>query len=405
MAAGLLACALPSRGQNIAPPPGPETPLMSPAVGPTQYEQNQARVFGQTATNEELDTPFQLGPVAFTPFGSYEISYGTGIQAQPGVSSTTVIQSISPGGLFALGKVWSLNYTPTWQLYSNKAFHDTLDQSATLTANDNYADWNLQFSQSYSRTNEPLVETGRQTPEQDYATGFQASYGATDQIRLSVGLNQDILFASDAPDSYDWSTTEQIHYLVIPQLDAYIGPGFGYVIEDPGFDMNYIQAQAGLTWTATDKLDLNLQGGFEHRDILAADGGTVNTSLFSATIDYKPSDTTTLTVTGSRSVEPSLATDQIDQNLNFNFSVQQRLLGHFYMGAKVGYETDTYLAIGPDVANVRNDQFTTYGLNLNTTLFRKCTISLQYQNNRNLSSVAGFGLSSYQYGLTLGYRY
>jgi hypothetical protein len=176
-------------------------------------------------------------------------------------------------------------------------------------------------------------------------------------------------------------------------------------MEVPGFDMNYLQTQVGLTWRATDKIDLNLQAGFEHRDILIADGGTVNTSLFSATFDYKPSDTTTLTVGGSRSVEPSLATDQIDQNINFNLGLQQRLLGHFMFGATIGYDTDTYLAIGPSVSNVRNDQFNTYSLSLGTTLFERCTVSLQYQNSRNLSDVAGFGFSSYQYGLSLGYRY
>jgi hypothetical protein len=403
LAVCFLAYAVSATAQNIAVPPAPETPLMPPAGGPTQYEQNQANIFGEVTA--VLGTPFQWGPVALSPHGVYEISYGNGVQAAPGLSATTAIQSISPGALLTVGHIWSLDYTPTWQLYSNRLFHDTLDENAVLIARNSFDDWGLSFSQSYNRSDEPLVETGRQTAEQDYATGLQASYELNDQLRLSLGLNQDILFASGAPDNYQWSEMDMLHYLIIPQLDAFIGPTFGYTVQDPGFASNYIQAQAGLTWRATDRLDISVQGGGDHQNYLATGGGSMNTSTFGATVDYKPWDTTTLTTSVNRGTQPSLTSGQIDESLSFSASLQQRLLGHFNMGATFGYGTNDYINIGPNLANVRSDQFETYGLTLGTTVFQRCTLSLQYQNSRNLSNAGGFGFSSYLYGFTIGYRY
>src|SRR5271170_2121787 len=70
----------------------------------------------------------EWGPIAVYPHLVYQVTYGDGIQAQPGTNSTTWINTVSPGVYFKIGDHWSIDYTPTLAFYSNPLFQDTTDQ-------------------------------------------------------------------------------------------------------------------------------------------------------------------------------------------------------------------------------------------------------------------------------------
>lgn len=389
--------------QELPLPPEPESPLMPSALGPTQYDKNQARLFG--AKTAAGPVPFQWGPFALSPDVQYQFTYGNGLLAAPGHPSTTATQTISTDFLLAAGNLWTVDYTPSWQFYSNPAFHDTVDQRAGLQGNTSYDDWNLGFSQGYSRTSEPLVETGRQTLDQDYTTGLNASYSGGGVFRVDLALSQSMQFSPIAPDTYQWTSPDWLHYDGIPQMDAAIGPEFGYTVETPGGDMEFVKPEAQLTWRATDQLDLNLVGGYEHEEFISSGGGSLNSPTMSATVDYVPWETTTLSALASRDIEPALAQDLLTRSTQFSLSLRQRLLGHFFFGATYSREKVDYVSTGFSLATLRGDRLDSIQLSLGTTLFNRCSVALQYSNSHNASSATGFGFSSFQYGFSIGYKF
>jgi hypothetical protein len=389
--------------QELALPPGPESPLMPSAQGPSQYDKNQAHFFGQNAPLEA--TPFIWGPLSLYPSLSYNYSASDGIESEPGHPSTTVVQTVSPGFMLSAGNHWSIDYAPSWTFYSSPLFHDTVDQQLQLACSNSIDDWGLQFSQGYARTSDPLVETGAQTLVNDYSTQLNASYGMNADTRVEFDLSQSVRVSPAVPTTYDWTSVNWFHYLVFPQMDAALGPQLGYTEEPGGINMAYLKSEAQLNWIANDELSINLQGGLEDRKFIASGAKVLNSSTFSAAVDYKPWDTTTLTVGASRGVSPSLTADEITESTGLNLSVQQRLFRHFSLGVAVGQERNVYFSTSGQLANVRADQLETLHLSLSTKMFRRCTIALQYGTSHNDSNSTGFGFSSHQYGFSVGYRY
>src|SRR5687767_10136302 len=134
------------------------------------------RLMGSLFSEREGPSPWQrLGPVTLRPHISATFSYSDGLRSRPGQNSKTAMQEYAPGMLFQLGRRWTLDYTPSLTFYSNDEFEDTLDHFVTLSGGASYHPWNFGFSQSYSVSSAPLVETGQQTSRQSFGTSLSAS--------------------------------------------------------------------------------------------------------------------------------------------------------------------------------------------------------------------------------------
>src|SRR5665213_3893846 len=105
------------------------------------------------------------GPFSIYPQLGYLFTYGNGLQAQPGVNSTTVVNTVTPDVMIKIGSHWSLDYTPSETFYSNPLFQNTINQHVTFMGAEAYGDWTLSLSQSYVDTSQPLVETGTQVDQ------------------------------------------------------------------------------------------------------------------------------------------------------------------------------------------------------------------------------------------------
>jgi len=386
-------------------PPGPQTAVVaSPAslwVG-----RNTTSLFSAPSGEAAgRPVPLQCGPIIADPHPAYSIFYDTGILASPGHPVSTTLQSFSPGVLLSLGPQWTLDYTPTWEWYSNPLFQHTLDHVARLQGSVAADDWTLGLIQGYSRSSEPLVETGRQTPEEAVTTDIKATRGYGSRTFIELGLEQVILNSPVIPDSREWSTLDWVHQPLSPQWDAAVGGGAGYVSVNPGSDMDCIRPEARLTWKPSPRLAVDLRGGVEDRAFLGSREGRLVTPIFSVSSDYQAGESTKVTLAGGRDVEVGYAEGQVDRVTTLSLGLQQRVLQHFFIGAAVGREEVAYLSTSGNPADLRNDGSTTYQFSLGTVLFRRLSLSAQYSSLRNASSAAGFAFSSGQTGLTVQYRY
>jgi len=362
------------------------------------------------ATNKDaapVPTFLLWGPVTAHPRASYEFVSTTGVQYLPGHAADTVIQTLSPGILLDLGAHWSLDYQASWNVYSSRLFKDTLDHALSLLGSSTYENWSFNFSQGFSRSSEPLVQTGRQTQQDQYATGFTVRDQLDRDLALETIARQTLIYTTDFNDTKEWSVLEWLHFQVSPRLDTAVGIGPGYVEVNHGSDMNYYKLLGQIDWQPGTKLNLHLDGGWDHRRMRTAAAHYIDSPIANASLNYKLFEHTTVTVGAARTVTASYFSNEVQKNIGWNAGLEQRLLGQLNLSLSTGYQKSTYDQTDPTIiiTDARDDNTRWYDARLGTSILKRGTVSLFYRYSKNTSSLPGYGFSSDQYGVDLGYRY
>jgi hypothetical protein len=399
-----LACVVTASAQDVLTPSTTEQ-ILPPALQQARAAALQAPPM-QVAPITLPDTAlFDLGPATLRSHLTYSYLYGDGIPSAPGQNYTTSINNISPEFLLDVGTHWTADYTPTWRFYSNRAFSNSVDQSARLAGATSYEDWNFSLTQNYALTTDPQVETGRQTKQETAATNLGATWQVNSELTLELTGTQQLQYLWAAPDSFQWSTLDWLHYQAAPGVDTAIGLGYGYVEMSEGPNMTFEQYYGRIGWHVTNKINLNLQGGLEPRQFLASGMSNMNNVTYDASIQYRPGETTVLSLSANRAVAPSYFAGQVTRNTGFGVTLQQRLLGRLYLNAGVQHGTSAYLTSAPGVVAGRDDTYDSMNLRLSTAFLSRGTVALTYQHSRNSSNTAGFGLTSNQYGVELAWKF
>lgn len=390
-----------------------EYPSAATAIMPATPLDNQYAIQhpGQPANPpasemSSTESPFRYGPFILQPDFSYQISYETGIQAAPGVAADVTNQTFTGALVLQAGTVWNLSYTPSWVRYSSSLFRDAFDQTADLGASFPVQSWNLQFTQSFSRTSDPLIETGRQTQQSAYGTQAKGFYGAGgSQISFEVDLDQEIRFAALSPSVYDWENQYWLHYQPAQQWDFAVGVGGGFTHDQPGFDMVDAKPEGKIAWHPTNKLSVDIEGGVEASEYFDNGDERSRTPIYSANVNYAPWLTTTLIAGASRQLSASYIADQESEGTSFNVQLQQRLLEHYYLSCQASTSRTNYLSTASDLANVRGDTTDSLEVSLRTQILKRLSLGINAGRQRNSSSVQGYGFTSGQYGFSIDLKY
>ena len=352
------------------------------------------------------------GPLTVQSHLLYSLSYGNGLQASPGQSSSSLINEVDPGILFQWGSHWSLDYTPTLRFYSSRAFQNTFDNAVTLAGSTTYEDWSFGLSQSYASSSEPLIETAAQTDQQIFSTGLNATRQLGSQTSLELGASQSFRYlgntvAGEQSDTRSWSTMDWLNYQFWSRLGAAIGVGFGYDNLAVGTDMTSEQLQGRITWLVVNKLSFVLSGGAEDRQFLAPGVPDLISPIFSFSAQYSLFETTTLSLSASHTVSPSFFSDQVTEGTSISAGLHQRLLGKLFLDLSGGYGTSTYHAssTAPASPNISNYDTTTFGARLSIPVLKRGTAAVFYSMNYNSSAAATYNYTTTQVGLELSYRY
>lgn len=351
------------------------------------------------------ESPYQWGDFVLKPHLLYRLLYGNGIQASPGHQSTTAINSFSPGFLLDMGSQWTVDYTPTWDLYSNPSFHDTIGEAVRLAGAVPFADSLLNFTQGYTYSSQPLVETGRQTSVEDFTTALEVSHRLNQEFFFQTIFSQNMQYAVGFPSTKEWSTQDSLHYQPVPQLDTALGASLGFIDVSSGSDVFYFEPNAQATWVPTSKLSFNVSGGLDRREFLVHPRSILDTPIYGAAVQYNPFEWTGLGLSAGRQVGESFFVNQSTKDTSLRANLSQRLLEHYFFSASVGQNNADYLENTTASSAGRNDKILTYNLRLTWSFLQRGTLAVLYQWNRNESTASAFGFSSHQVGLELRYRY
>ncbi len=406
---GALCCQLAlvagAQGQQVLAPL-PTISTTPPAV--EEVDTNSAGFidFGNAVPGSALQQqPFQMGPLTLHPHFFYQLLYGTGIQSAPGLPRSTFTQNVSPGLLVGLGKNWTLDYTPTWTFYSNNQFHDTLDHAVALNGGASYGDWRLGFSQTYTRSDTPLIETGAQTLQQTYVTGLTASYRFNTVMSMDLSGSQNLTYYDKLTNTRQWSTLEWLNYQFWPRLNGGLGVGCGYNNVSVGPDSVFEQYEARVNWRATDVTSFQINGGLEDQQFLFSTTGDLVSPIFGAEVKYAPTRVTALVLDADRTVSTSPFVDETTENTDVTASLSQRLLKKLFLSVGGGYHWDTYVSTSSTVSIGRRDEYYSISASLTCVILKHGTMAATYQHSEDSSTEAGFGYNSNQFGFQLGFEY
>jgi hypothetical protein len=414
-----------AKAQNvIAPPPStmPQYSVTPPAL--QEYETNEMQVFSPSgpAMGEETQ-PLTWNFVTLHPHVYYSFVSSSGVESAPGLQQNTIVQTISPGMLFLLGDHWTLDYTPTLSYYSSSEFQNTLAEAVQLNGVTAYEDWVFTLSQGYNSSSQPLVQTGVQTSQEDYATGLSAAYQINSKLSLSLSGAQTLNYventmgATNAPSATrTWSTLEALSYQFWPRFNVGINAGYGYINQEGGTDMMYEQYGGQANWRATDKLSFSASAGLQDYQFLASNGASdILSPVFSAGLQYQPFDQTKLSLSANRTVSSSYYfVDEATETSQVSADLNQRLLGKLTLDVSGGYVTDKYTQslVGLTLAS-RHDDYYTFSVSLSYPFLKRGTLSAFYSYSENTSNQSGFlvasssvySFNSSQAGFSISYRY
>jgi Putative beta-barrel porin 2 len=359
------------------------------------------------------------GPLAVYPHLLYMLTYGNGIEAQPGVNSTTFINTVAPGVFFKIGSHWDLDYTPTLAFYSNPIFRDTTGQRVVLVGGTIYGAWSLNLLQSYVNTADPLVETGTQIQQEAYATALNAVWQMGEKTSLQLGLNQNFRSAQSLNNLHEWSSSDWLNYQFQPQLLAGIGVTGGYDEVSLGSDMPFEQVQGKVIFQPGTKLSLLVVGGAEDREFVHPSAPAVVTPIFNASLMYRVFDRTTVTLGAARTVTPSFYGNEYNVITRVSGNIHHDFTEKLYLEVIGGYTSEPFTSIEPgplppyffgkppvsNLAVTRSDTRAYGQIRLSTVIRTRLTASVFGTYSQNDSSQANFKYSGQQVGLELNFKY
>jgi len=354
------------------------------------------------------------GAVEVRPHILYSISYSDGLLRVGQLDSlSSTIQALSLGSLFEIGKHWSLDYTLTRTTYSNRFITDSSDHNLRLSGNTSIGDWTFGLSQSYQTNSPTLIETAQQTKQELYSTGLNVSYRAGARTLVEVGISRSVRLANaesnnpfwTATDWYSWSNSNWIHYEATRKLHTGVGVAFGWDRVVNGTDMRTTKPQIQATWRPTDKISASTEVGLEYRKIEAAGVNTIENPVYSASVQYRPFEATTISLSASRTVSASYFANQASRTIGTTLGLSQRLLGKLFLTGNLTHGETRYLATVNSILATRIDKSDVYYFSLRTPFWGRGSISVFYQLGKNFSNEYGFGFSNKQIGTEISYNF
>lgn len=413
----ILACFLAPLLARAQSPFVPVTPPPSAQSAQTFLSTNgltAESVLSAAAPDDESRNPLRWGPFAAHPRVDYQYINASGIR-QGDATVSTIQHVINPGVSLQMGKQWHLDAGVAMGYYSDRALSDTFGYNVGISGGIPRDEWTYGVSAGFGASEGSQVETAQQTSQQSYSLGLTAVYGAQRRLSYDFGVNQNISLSSGFNDSYTWSTMNWANYVATQRTTVGLGLGGGYTIleagEDSfsttGTDSANEQIQGRIVWRPLDKLSVSLTGGAQIQQYFAEAGVENSVSpIYSISAGYTPVDGTSFSLSASRSVGSSIASDQHTETTTASFSFSQRLLKRLTLSVTPTYGlTDFRSNTDPTGDASRTDEVLSISVSLSTTLFKKVNVSTFFSYSDNQSDLDYYAYDTRQFGLQLGYRY
>ena len=361
---------------------------------------------GQTPAILNSTLPlFRFGEVAVRPHAHYTHTHADGLRSATGQLTTTTVETYSLGTAFHMGENWDADYTHAWTRYTSPLLRRSEADHLSINGHISRPGWAGSFSERYSKTDTPLVETGRQTGKETSDTTVSVGWQPAPKWMATVSGDQRLTFIKTLPDYFQWAVTGAANRQITDTLSAGGSLSDGYVMMYKASDYTFLRPALQASWIPTRKVSVSANIGWDYWKSLGHNRTDMNQSSYGAGISYAPWETTLLTASAGRGVSPSPFHDLVSTSDQWSVRLQQRLFQHFTLQVGMTDQRARYLSSRQDFAAQRTDHRRSYESMISTRFFRRITASAFYSYSRNESGLTAFTFYSHQVGFQLGIRF
>ena len=253
----------------------------------------------------------------------------------------------------------TLVYSPTITRYFHHPGLNTDDQNVAFNASYPFQRLTLNVSQTYSQSTGINIDTNTRTTQTAVATTAGGSYEIDDKLTFASGF-QYVKTSFSNPSNQNGggnagqgdqttSVNSSLFYHLSEKLS--VGPSVNAGVDKPddSKQQTYEQGLFGVTYQATEKINLFAQGGLEFRQGGGMEGNTAigesNISgrdttdpIFSAGVGYNPFDSTSLSLNAYQAVYSStdITTDTV-VTTGVGVNATQRFFQRFFLNLSFNY--------------------------------------------------------------------
>lgn len=398
-----------------------------------------AALAGASAAVAQESSPlFKVGSVNVRPHASYSLVYDDNIflehkdkvanRGNPG-RDHDFIHIFTPGMRVNAGDVntrqsayFDANYQIAISRFTDNSGADAHDQNASVELGGKLNRLSIAAKQTLTTQSDAdvanLAANGR-VRRKTWVTNVDTDYEISEKTSASLDLAQTIGdYNGVFSDTADRSASLWLDYQFLPKVKAGLGATVGYLqVDGDAANHNpnsaYYQGKVRLAWQATEKVTINVNGGYEYRNIQDLSASDPSMFVFGLDATWKAAERTAVRIGATRGrVASNALGSALNQQTAFTASLRQGLAENLTLNLEGGYsmaeyETTTRNAAAFVLAGIRDDSYAFMKPSLAYRFAERAQATVYYQYRRN-DSTAFFNANDFynnQLGFELSYRF
>jgi len=384
---------------------------------------------------------FKVGSVDVRPHAAYSLMYDDNIFLEHKTKKANlgnpgrdhdIVHTFTPGLRLNAGDVgqrqsayFDANYQVAITRFMDNDGANAYDQNASVELGGKLNRFSLAAKQTLVQQSDAnvanLAANGR-VRRKTWVTNVDTDYEISDKTSASLDLAQTIgdYRGVAFSDTADRTASLWLDYQFLPKVKAGVGGTVGYLQVDGNATSHnpnsaYYQGKLRLDWQATEKVNIQANGGYEYRNIQDASAGDPSMFVFGLNAIWKAAERTSVQLGANRGrVASNALGGALNMQTAFTAALRQGLAENLTLTLEGGYsiaeyETSAALLNTPAAirAGIRDDRYYFVKPALGYRFAERAQASVFYQYRRNESTALGNGndFLNNQLGLEVSYRF
>jgi hypothetical protein len=348
-------------------------------------------------TNPESDVSYTISPGIALGWGDYEAEVRQLGEFERYFEPLSLESEDNPQS-FVFAK-----YLASASFFTDHSGEDALDHDALIAGRWEATKLRLGLRLRFQTLSGTDIDVGDRVKRKVYTGSVTSSYEISEKTSLEVNLYGTSNDYETQIDTSEWIVEDFLNYQILPKTKIALGTRFGLTEISGGSSQTFEQLVGRVSYYASSKLALSLDGGVEWRQF--DNGGDDEFfTVFNFAATYAPFDGTSISASAFRrnSASVSLINEDILQT-GVSARVRQRFFHRFYFNVDGGYQNSEYQSNFTGATDGRKDD-TVYvkpSLSFDVTKFLSAETSYQYQKNESSNKETSFteNLVSFQINL------
>lgn len=278
-------------------------------------------------------------------------------------------------------------YVANASLFLDHSDESALDHDALVAGRWESKKLSLGLRVHYQTLSGTDIDVGDRVKRQ-VITGFiTSSYKLSEKTSIDLNILNSTYDYETGVDWDEWTLETWLAYQILPKTRVSIGSRAGITDIQGGQTETFEQVVGRVTYYASSKLALSLDGGIEWRQY-GGDGHDDVFSVFNFAATYAPFDGTTISVNAFRknAASASLINENIT-NTGVNVRTRQRFLHRYFLTLEGGYSNSEYRSILTGTAGGREDNTVYVKPAVSFDITKNLSAESAYQFQKNDSTV------------------